>query len=304
MATIRKRIEPGGTMRTTPFCRLICFGTALAVLGILGCNKPQTTTRRSSLMDYLYPKQQSAPAPNPAGARLKLPLKLGIAFVPGGSASWRVQNLMAPGQEKPLLEVVKQSFKDKPWVADIKLVPSTYLRSGGGFENMDQVARMYGVDVMALVSVDQIQYTNPEWYSLAYISIVGAYVLHGDANDTRTLIDAAVYDVASHTFLLRAPGQSQVKGRAAWVNLPRQLREDSEKGMQAAMNDLAKNLGAEVASFKAEVASGDRKDVDVVDRQGVSLRQSGGRNFGGSFSWLEALGALLLLGAAFKLRRT
>ena len=283
--------------------RLTSFGLALALLMALGCNTPQTTTRRSSLMDYLYPKQQNAPVPNPAGARLKLPLKLGIAFVPGGSSSWRVQNLMAPGQEKPLLDVVKQSFKDKPWVADIKLVPSSYLRSGGGFENMDQVARMYGVDVMALVSVDQIQYTDPRWYSFTYLSVVGAYVLPGDANDTRTLIDAAVYDVASHTFLLRAPGQSQMKGSSTWAHREVQLREHSAKGLQLAMTDLAKNLDAEVASFKAEIASGDRKDVDVVDRQGVSLRQSGGKNFGGSFGWIEALGALLILGAAVRLRR-
>ena len=283
--------------------RLTSFGLALALLMALGCNTPQTTTRRSSLMDYLYPKQQNAPVPNPAGARLKLPLKLGIAFVPGGSSSWRVQNLMAPGQEKPLLDVVKQSFKDKPWVADIKLVPSTYLRTGGGFENMDQVARMYGVDIMALVSVDQIQYTDPRWYSFTYLSVVGAYVLPGDANDTRTLIDAAVYDVASHTFLLRAPGQSQMKGSSTWAHREVQLREHSAKGLQLAMTDLAKNLDAEVASFKAEIASGDRKDVDVVDRQGVSLRQSGGKNFGGSFGWIEALGALLILGAAVRLRR-
>jgi rhombotail lipoprotein len=278
-------------------------GLLLTLLAFLGCNAPQTTARRSSLMDYLYPKQQSAPTPNPAGARLKLPLRLGIAFVPGGSSSWRVQGLMAPGQEKQLLDVVKQSFRDRPWVADIKLVPSTYLRTGGGFENMDQIARMYGVDVMALVSVDQIQYTDPKWYSFTYLSIVGAYVLPGDANDTRTLIDAAVYDVASHTFLLRAPGQSQIKGSSTWANREVQLREHSQRGLQVAMVDLAKNLDAEVAAFKAEVASGERKDVDVVDRQGVSLHQSGGRNFGGSSSWLEAMAALLLLGAGLRLRR-
>jgi len=287
----------------TRLSRSMAFGLTLILLGLMGCNTPRTTTRRSSLMDYLYPKSQSAPAPNPAGARLKLPLKLGIAFVPGGSGSWRVQSLLAPGQERPLLDVVKQSFRDKPWVADIKLVPSTYLRPAGGFENMDQVARMYGVDVMALVSVDQIQYTDPRWYSFTYLSIVGAYVLPGDANDTRTLIDAAVYDVASHTFLMRAPGQSQLKGSSTWAHREVQLREHSARGLQLAMTDLAKNLDAEVATFKAEIASGDRKDVDVVDRQGVSLRQSGGRNFGGHLGWMEALGALLILGAALRLRR-
>ncbi|WP_243295233.1 rhombotarget lipoprotein [Geothrix mesophila] len=279
------------------------LAAALALLAFLGCNMPETHVRRSSLMDYLYPKEKAAPMPNPAGARLKLPLKLGVAFVPGGTASWRVQNLMAPGQEKQLLDVVKRSFQDRPWISEIKLVPSAYLRPGGGFENMDQVARMYGVDVMALVSVDQVQNTDPRWYSFTYLSIVGAYVLPGDANDTNTLIDAAVYDVASHTFLLRAPGQSQVKGSSTWAYREKQLREHSAKGLELAMGDLAKNLDAEVGAFKAEVARGERKDVDVVDRQGVSLRQSGGRNFGGSFGWIEALGALLILGLALRFRR-
>jgi rhombotail lipoprotein len=274
-----------------------------ALLLALGCNTPETHARRSSLMDYLYPKQQAAPVPNPAGARLRLPLKLGIAFVPGGTASWRVQNLLAPGQEKPLLEVVRKSFKERPWVGEIRLIPSAYLRPGGGFDNLDQVARMYGVDVVALVSVDQIQYTDPKWYSFTYLSIVGAYVLPGDANDTNTLIDAAIYDVASHTFLLRAPGQSQVKGSSTWAYREKQLREHSAKGLELAMTDLAKNLDAEVGAFKAEVARGERKDVDVVDRQGVSLRQSGGRNFGGSTRWIEALGALLVLGLALRFRR-
>lgn len=283
--------------------RLTVPALLLALLSLTGCLAPETHARRSSLMDYLYPKAKSAPAPNPAGARLKLPLRLGIAFVPADNAAWRVSGLMAPGQEKELLEVVKGSFKDRPWISEIKVIPSAYLRAGGGFENMDQVARMYGVEVMALVSVDQIQYTDPKWYSFTYLSIVGAYVLPGDANDTRTLIDAAAYDVASHTFLLRAPGQSEVKGSSTWAHREVQLREHSAKSLKLAMADLAKNLDAEVASFKAEIARGDRKDVDVVDRQGVSLQQSGGRNFGGSFSWLEGLAALLLAGVALKLRR-
>lgn len=274
-----------------------------ALLALTGCTTPETTVRRSSLMDYLYPKQKAAPAPNPAGARLHLPLKLGIAFVPGGSGGWRVRNLLAPGQEKPLLEVVRRSFRERPWVGEIKLIPSAYLRPGGGFDNLDQVSRMYGVDVIALVSVDQIQYTDPKWYSFTYLSIVGAYVLPGDANDTRTLIDAAVYDVPTRTFLLRAPGQSEVKGSSTWAHREVQLREHSQKGLELAMADLSKNLDAEVAAFRAEVASGERKDVDVVDRRGVSLRESGGRNFGGALGWPEALGALLVLAAGLKLRR-
>ena len=279
------------------------LGTALAVLSLTGCTTPQTTVRRSSLMDYLYPKAAAAPAPNPAGARLKLPLRLGIAFVPAGQASWRVQNLFGPGQEKPLLDVVRASFKERPWVGEIKLIPSAYLRPGGGFENLDQASRMFGVDVIALVSVDQVQHTDPKWYNFVYLSIVGAYTIPGDANDTDTLIDAAVYDVPTRTFLLRAPGQSVVKGSSSWANREVKLRENSARGLELAMADLSKNLDAEVGAFKAEVAKGERKDVDVVDQKGVSLRESGGHNFGGSVSWLEALGALLVLGLALRWRR-
>ncbi len=283
--------------------RLSALGAALVLLAALGCDIPETTARRSSLMDYLYPKATQAPAPNPSGARLHLPLKLGIAFVPSGTADWRVHNLLAPGEEKPLLDVVKKSFKDRPWVGEIKLIPSAYLRAGGGFDNLDQVARMYGVDLVALVSVDQIQYTDPKWYSFTYLSIVGAYVLPGDANDTRTLIDAAVYDVPTRIFLLRAPGQSEVKGSSTWAHREVRLRENSQRGLALAMTDLSKNLDAEVTAFKAEVASGERKDVDIVDRKGVSLRESGGKNFGGALGWPDALAALLILAVGLRLRR-
>lgn len=246
-------------------------------------------------MEYLYPKRETPPVPNPAGAKLQIPLKLGIAFVPSSTTSWRVGSLMAPGQERQLLEVVKASFKDKPWVGEIKLIPGSYLRAGGGFENLDQVARMYGVEVMALVSVDQIQYTDPRWYSFAYLSIVGAYVLPGDANDTRTLIDAAIFHVPTRTFLFRAPGQSTVKGVSTMMAREEVLRAHSGKGFELAMTELTKNLDAEVGAFKAEIARGDRKDVDLIDREGRSLKESGGKNWGGSMGWLEVAAGLLLL---------
>jgi rhombotail lipoprotein len=267
----------------------------LSLLALTACMSPETTVRRSSLMDYLYPKQAAAPKPQPEEARLQLPLRLGIAFVPGGQEAWRVQGAVSADQEKRLAEVVRGTFKDKPWVADIKVIPSTYLQTRGGFDNLEQVARMYGVEVIALLSVDQIQYTDPRWYSFTYLSILGAFVLPGDANDTRTLIDAAVFDVFSRTFLLRAPGQSQIKGSSTWAAREPILREHSQKGFQLAMGDLAKNLDAEVSAFKAEIARGDRKGVDVLDRQGVSLRQSGGRNFGGGVGLAELGAALGLL---------
>ena len=261
----------------------------------LGCATPRTEVRRSSLMGYLYPKAAEAPKPDPAGARLQLPLKLGIVFVPGGTAGWRNDTVVPAHAERPLLDTVRGAFKDRPWVGDIKIIPSAYLRAGGGFENLDQASRMFGVDVIALVSVDQIQQTDPKWYSFTYLSILGAFVVPAEHNSTRTLIDAAVFHVPTRTFLLRAPGQSFIKGSTTLVAQGELLRRDAGEGLKLAMVELGKNLDAEVVGFKAEVASGVRKDVDVVDRSGQSLQQTGGRGWGGALGAWEVVGAGLLL---------
>jgi len=286
-------------MHLARFKFLAC--AALAAFTILGCTHPRTTTHRTGVMDYLYPKLEAAPLPMPGGARLQLPLRLGIAFVPSPRNSW--QPGLPASSERPLLEIVRGAFKDKSWVGEIKLIPSTYLTPGGGFDNLQQAARMYGVDVMALVSVDQIQYTDPKWYSFAYLTIVGMYTLPGEKNDTRTLIDVAVFDVPTRTFLLRAPGQSNVKGSSTPIHAQEQLRIDSGKGLDLAMRELTVNLAKEVEAFKAEIASGARKDVDVVDRQGQSLRATGGRSFGGAFGIAEAAAGLALAALALRRRR-
>ncbi|HJW34245.1 MAG TPA: rhombotarget lipoprotein [Holophagaceae bacterium] len=280
--------------------RTLAFPLALLLLSA-GCIHPETHIRRSSLMAYLYPKAQAAPQPHPEGARLQVPLKLGVAFVPGGGG-WREDHPVPGLQERPLVEMLRTAFKDKPWVGEIKAIPTAYLRADGGFDNLDQVCRMFGVDVVALVSVDQIQHTDPKWYSFAYLSIVGAFVLPAEKNSTSTLIDAAVFHVPTRTFLMRAPGQSTIKGSTTAIAQEELLRRDAGESLRLAMADLAKNLDAEVGAFKAEVAEGRRTDVDMVDKQGQSLRQTGGKGWGGAFGWMEVGVAALAL-AALRRRR-
>lgn len=265
-----------------------------ALLLLAGCAHPETTVHRSSLMAYLYPKAQAAPLPTPAGTRLQVPLKLGVAFVPGGGG-WRGDGAVNASQEGPLLETLRTAFKGKPWVGEVKPIPAAYLRSEGGFDNLEQACRMFGVDVVALVSVDQIQHTDPKWYSFAYLSIVGAYVLPAERNSTQTLIDAAVFHVPSRTFLLRAPGQSTVKGSTTAMAKEELLRRDSAQGLRLAMEELARNLDTEVGAFKAEVAEGRRTDVDLLDQKGQSLRSTGGKGWGGAFGGFEVAGAVLLI---------
>jgi rhombotail lipoprotein len=265
------------------------------LLLVIGCSPSIQTHRRSNLMSYLYPDSTKAPEVSLQGARLHLPLKVGIAFVPPEQRLQHFQSVDStiPGQsELKLLGVVKKAFQSRDWVKEVVVIPSTYLSAGGGFNNLDQVGRMFGTDVIALVSVDQFQSSDPLPISFLYLSIIGTYVLPLDHNDTSTLIDAAVFYVPARTFLLRAPGQSHITGHAAANDVPMAMRERSNKGLEMAMSNLSKNLSGEVDAFKERVISGERADVDIVSREGVSIRKSG------SVGWLWALSLLLVAVAA------
>lgn len=266
------------------------------------CSYSRQIHRRSDLMSYLFPGATEAPAPHPGAVTLQLPLKLGISFVPPTSANNRCRVCpptrgVTAQQEKALLEIVKKAFTSRDWVDRIVVIPSMYLRPGGGFTNLEQVAALNGVDVIALVSIDQFQSSNPEKISFLYLTVIGAYLLPLDQHDTRTLIDAAVFHVPSRTFLLRAPGHSHVKGHAAMVDLERDLRERAGRGLQMAMADLATNLDSEIESFKEEVRTGERVDVDIRTARGESMRS------GGSSGLLAPVAMALLFGVAWARRR-
>jgi rhombotail lipoprotein len=272
--------------------RRILVTALLGLVLLLGCSFARQVHRRSNLMSYLYPKAMEAPQPSAQGARLRLPLRVGIAFVPSQASYERFGGMDAtlPGSvEKSLLNVVRDSFKSRDWVKEVVVIPSTYLTPGGGFANLDQVSQMFGVDVIALVSIDQFQSSDPYPVSFLYLSIVGAYVLPLDHNDTRTLIDAAVFYVPARRFLLRAPGQSRITGHSTAVDVSDSMRERSVKGLSMAMTDLSVNLSSEVDRFKQDIISGERNDVDVINKQGTSIRTSG------SIGWMWALSLLLIV---------
>ena len=277
---------------------------ALLVVPLLlltACSYSRQTRRTSNLMAYLYPDRSDAPIPS-AGARLQLPLRVGVAFVPATSP----QRMYAPAEqgiapaelESRLVDILKKTFTGRDWVTNIVTIPSSYLVPGGGFENLEHVARLFNVDVVALVSVDQLQSSDPGRLSFLYISVIGAYTLPLDRNDTRTLIDAAVFHVPSRTLLLRAPGVSHIEGRSTAVDVHANLREKSVVGLQRAMADLSKTLDTEVGRFKESVIAGERSDVDIIARSGTSIRTSG------SFGWWELLGALAVTAGAVRYRWT
>jgi len=272
--------------------RRILITALLGLVLFLGCSFARQVHRRSNLMSFLYPKATEAPKPSAQGVRLRLPLRVGIAFVPSEAAYGRYGGMDAtlPGTvEKRLLNVVRDAFQSRDWVKEVVVIPSTYLTPGGGFASLDQVSQMFGVDVIALVSIDQFQSSDPYPLSFLYLSIVGAYVLPLDHNDTRTLIDAAVFYVPARRFLLRAPGQSRITGHSTAVDVSESMRERSVKGLSMAMTDLSANLSSEADRFKQDIISGERNDVDVINKQGTSIRTSG------SIGWFWALSLLLVV---------
>jgi rhombotail lipoprotein len=154
-----------------------------------------------------------------------------------------------------LMKQISGQFKQYPFVKSIDLIPTAYLTTRGGFANLDQIRTMYGIDVMALLSYDQVQFTDQGMLSLTYWTIVGAYVVPGEKNDTKTMLDAAVYDIASRKLLFRAPGIGNVKGSATPVNLSEELREDSKKGFEQAATNLVASLKVQLEEFKERVTN-------------------------------------------------
>jgi rhombotail lipoprotein len=251
---------------------------AVAVLVLIaGCAvfTPNEHREASSVMAYLYPKRAETHVDVPTVPVLSLPLRVGVAFVPdhanhpnGNFVSWENERFTEK-QKMALMKQVSDSFKKYSYVQSIQLIPSAYLTPQGGFENLDQLRQMFGVDVIALLAYDQAQFTDEGWASITYWTVVGAYVIQGERNDTKTMMDAVVYDIASRKLLFRAPGVSQIKASATPINLKEGLRDDSESGFEQASTNLVANLQEELAQFKDRVKSSP-EEFKIVAKPGYT----------------------------------
>lgn len=207
-------------------------------------------TKASSLVDYLYPDGQSREAHQPQIPVLTLPVKVGLAFVP--SSHWQHDEIQSKDQLE-LLERVKQSFMQYDYIDRIEVIPSTYLKGGKGFTSLEQVARLYDVDVMALVSYDQVTQSLENNAAVLYWTIVGMYLIPGNENSVQTFVDTAVFDVKSRKMLFRAPGINKLEKRTTAIGVDDTLAEKSMQGFHLAVADMSTNLDAELARFKTRV---------------------------------------------------
>lgn len=253
--------------------KLILLATATLIL-VTSCGIQTKNHRSSSVVQYLYPDKQDY-IEVPGIPRLALPLRVGIAFVPENIAK---SQALTETDKMDLIKEVSQHFKKYDFVKSIELIPSAYLRKDGGFANLDQVRTMYGIDVITLLSYDQTQFTDEGLASITYWTIIGAYIIPGEKNDTHTMVDATVYDILSRKMLFRAPGTSHIKSNATPINLTEKLRKDSLESFKLASTDLIKNLDTQLQLFKEKVK-------DVPDEYQITHRPgyTGGGSLDASF---------------------
>jgi rhombotail lipoprotein len=280
---------------------------SIARAGVIGCAialtacASATQHRKASVVDYLYPSGREVVV-TPSIPTLNLPLKIGIAFVPSSEDAVSLATAVPESDRQKLMNQIADHFRQQAFVKNIETIPTSYLTAQGGFENLAQVGRMFDVDVVALLSYDQMQFTNQGRSSLTYWTIVGAYLVEGEKNDTRTLLDAAVFDVTSHKLLFRAPGVSTVKGSATPVNAEEALRHDAARGFQIAATDLLGNLDTQLDAFRTKVREA-KTDVKVVESEEYKARKQSGGGSGGGAADAMLLVAVAILGAGARSTR-
>lgn len=280
---------------------------AIAILLVAGCDTldgTNTGTRHHStnLYAYLYSGQKEH-VDTPMVPILSLPLRVGVAFVPADNPShqnyfgYSTDDIVLSESEKiALMKKISSEFKKYPFVKSIDVVPTAYLMPRGGFANLDQIRTMYDVDVMVLLSYDQVQFTGEGVLSLTYWTIVGAYVIPGERNETKTMLDAAVFDIASRKLLFRAPGIGDIKDSATPIALGEELRKNSQSGFDMAATNLTANLQVALADFKERVTNSlaQAKEMGTNAPAEYQIVYKPGYAGGGAFDGME----ITLLGAA------
>ena len=252
-------------MKSDGMKNYVLFGAiVLAIVSLSACGH-YTTQRTSNVLTYLYPGETqpgevSKDISKTSLPNIPVPITLGFAFVPESrTITSGMDTKIEPLTEKFKMEMMKEltaQLRQSQVFAEIGEIPSTYLKIGGSFANLDQIHTMTGVDVIGLVSYDQVQFTDRGLVSLLYWTGIRWYFVPGEKNDTNTMMDAALYHIPTRKPLLRATGQSGVYHYSTPMNQSQNLRDDSEHGFKEALQMLAANLKEQLDLLKSKLGKG------------------------------------------------
>jgi rhombotail lipoprotein len=252
--------------RTIRLLAASLLALALSGCGILsgdGCLFRCDRMQRSStpLVDFLY---RDKPVPKrDAQAEVQLPIRVGLTFLPPrpGSADSGPTSV----ERERILAAIRGNFADLPYVSEIVNVPSYYLdmSRGDGMAQLEQLARLQRLDLIALISYDQRSDMRENRRALAYLTIVGALVMKGNHNETQTIIDLAVVEPTGRALVLRAGGVSSLADSAAAIDQGHKLQKQQRVGFDQATEMLIANFRTELADFETRVREG-KSDIRFV----------------------------------------
>jgi rhombotail lipoprotein len=222
-----------------------------------------------------------------ASVELKLPIRVGLSFLP--SEDTRATSIPTAAQRAEILQAIREKFHALPYVTEIVIIPDYYLdgRRDNGLEQMQQLSRMYQLDLYALASYDIVANNVSNKSSFTYLTIVGAFFVHGNDQEIESMVDLAVIEPQSRQLVFRAGGTSYVKGRSAAVDLEKDENWRVKRGFDEASAALMANFETELRGFEARVREG-TAPIKVVRH----AKNSGG---GGALDplWLASLALVL-----------
>jgi len=263
--------------------RMIIVATiALTISGCAHFVGSQQRGTASNLLAYLYPNGEAVDHSKDVIPHLQLPIKVGLAFVPEQDNHY-VDYDIPQTQKQKLLEQVAKQFKDQAYIDEITVIPEIYMRQGKGFNALERIAALHQVDVMALVSFDQVVASRDNELSLTYLTIVGAYIFPGNTHTASTFVDTAVFDVKTRRLLFRAPGYSERKQHSTGIGFEASREKLAQQDFAEAMQHMQKNLQTELKRFEQRASNG----------EGVKISHRAG--YGGGSMGLWGIVILVLL---------
>lgn len=234
-----------GTRRDSLAAALVAIGGLLT-----GCASMDSRNKQrqvASVLSFLYPGKDRPTPEADRVAEIKVPFRIGVAFVPDtASAEMRLPENV----RQELAGRVRAAFANYPFISRIETVPSLYLESGGGFANLERVGALLNLDVVALVSYDQVQNADANGWSFLYWTGVGAYVVEGDGFEVMTAVECTVFDIRSRRLLMRASGMAHDKGGATMVGFSEKARAARQKNFGIAVDQMIGQLQTAVQDFR------------------------------------------------------
>ncbi len=222
----------------------------------------QRTGSASSLVEYLYPRGEFPPGRGEHSPLITVPVRVGVAFVP---ATRQSDFSLTSVHKQALLQRMKQSFRDIPVIQDIRIIPEQALTPRGGIQDLRRVANQHGVDLMALVSYDQIGSVHDNPLSLTYWTIVGAFILPGNTHEVQTVVDTGVFDVRTSKLIIKAAGQDKLQELSPGVVVRAHFRQASERSFESATDKMINNLRQELSLLQQRLRQNSHEvDLDYA----------------------------------------